>query len=96
MFNFKRSNVMWFCSNHKKLVNYPSIVADGINLNVMNKQKYLRVIFDPAFSWTNQVSKVCKRMPYYLHLITSHKRTLDAQLLKLLIDSLVFSHHEPQ
>ena len=31
-------------------------------------------------------------MPCYLYLITSHKRTLDAQLLKLLIDSLVFSH----
>ena len=74
-----------FCS-----YNYPSIIADGVNLKVMDKKKYLGVIFDPTLSCSIQC--LYKKMAYYLHLITSHKRTLDAQLLKLLIDSLVFSH----
>ena len=92
MLNFNKCNVIWFCGNHKKLEDYPPIVVDGVILKVVDKQKYLGVIFDPTLSWANQVSNVCRKMAYYLHLNSSHKRTLSMQLIKLLIDSLVFSH----
>ena len=39
---------MWFHGNHKKLANYPSIVADGVNLKIMDKQKYLGVLNFPG------------------------------------------------
>ena len=41
---------MWFRGNRKKLANYPSIVADGVNLKVVDKQKYLGIIFDSTLS----------------------------------------------
>ena len=74
------------------MADYPPIVVDGVTLKVVDKQKYLGVIFDPSLSMANEVSNVCKKMAYYFHLISSHKRILSTQLLNLLIDSLVFSH----
>jgi len=46
--NFNKSSVMctWFCGNCKKLADYPPIVVDGVTLKVVDKQKYLGVIFD--------------------------------------------------
>ena len=92
MLNFNKSNVLWFRENCKKLVDYPSIIVNGVILKVVDKQKCRGVIFDPTLSWAIQVSNVCKKMAYYLHLISSHKWTLSTQLIKILIDSLVFSH----
>ena len=66
-------------------------ISDSRMMLSFNKSSVMWVIFDPLLSWTNQVSNVCKKMALYLRLISSHKRILSTQLLKLLIDSLVFS-----
>ena len=56
------------------------------------KQKYLGLIFDNQLTWSNHVSNVCKKMSYYLHLVSLHRRVLPVRLIKLLMDSLVLSH----
>ena len=38
----------------------------------------------------HQVSETCRKMSYYLCLISSHKHCLSADLIKLLVESLVF------
>ena len=70
---------------HSRLVEQPDIVI----LQVTVKQKYLGLIFDNQLSWSSHVSHVCKKMAYYLHLVGLHKRILPANLIKLLMDSLV-------
>ena len=55
-------------------------------LRQVDKQKYLGVMFDTP-------KCVCKKwLSYYLHLINLHKHCLSPHLLKLLMESLVFSH----
>ena len=39
MLNFKKSNVMWFCGNRKKLADYPPIVVDEVILKMVDKQR---------------------------------------------------------
>ena len=39
---------MWFRGNLKKMADYPLIVVGGVTLKVVDKQKYLGVIFDPG------------------------------------------------
>ena len=59
------------------------------------QQTYLGLNFDTCLSWDNwdsQVSYVCKKMLYYLYLIKTHCKVLKYDVMKLLIESLVFSH----
>ena len=70
----------------------PSIYVDNIPLSVVSKQKYLGLIFDDALSWSHQVFKVCQSLSYYLHFLKKQKLIFKMDLLKLLIESLVFSH----
>ena len=69
-----------------------SLNSTDVVLRQVDKQKYLGVMFDTRLSWTHQVSNVCKKMAYYLHLINLHKHCLSPHLLKLLLESLVLSH----
>ena len=105
--NHSKSTVMWFKgSSRKKSFEFPNIVIDNTTLQVVTmqkfidnttlqvvtKQKYLGVIFDDCFVWNNHVSHICKKMSYYLYIISKHKQVLNSNLMKLLIDPLVFSH----
>ena len=90
--NMQKSSVMWFRGSSRKKVVFPDIVVNDIVLRQVDKQKYLGVMFDTRLSWTHQVSNVCKKMAYYLHLLNLHKHCLSPHLLKLLVESLVFSH----
>ena len=84
---------MWFSvPGHHKTVWLPSIYVDNIPLSVVFKQKYLRLMLDDALSWSHQVSKVCQLMSYYLYLLNKQKLIIKMDLLKLLIENLVFSH----
>ena len=49
MLNFNKSNIMWFRGNRKKLADYPPIVVDRVILKLVDKQKYLCMIFDPMY-----------------------------------------------
>ena len=80
---------MWFRVSSRKKVVFPDIFVNDVVLRPVDKQKYLGVMFD---TWTHQVSNVCKKMAYYLHLINLHKHCLSPRLIKLLMESLVFSH----
>jgi len=67
------------------------LIHDAI-LKPVDKQKYLGIMFDSGLSWIYQVSETCRKMSYYLYLISLHKHCLSADLIKLLVESLVFSH----
>ena len=47
--------------------------------------------FDPQLRWDIHINHVCKRMSYYLYLISYHRRQLPLQILKMLMDTLVLS-----
>ena len=75
--NHVKSNVTWFKTKSKRCLKYPSIFVHNTILKSVDKQKYLGIMFDSKLSWI---------------LISSHKHCLSAYLIKLLIESLVFSH----
>ena len=49
------------------------------------------MFFDPQLRWDVHVNNVCKKMSYYLYLISYHRRQLPLHVLKMLMDSLVLS-----
>ena len=67
-------------------------MVGSTKLQVATKQKYLGLMFDSTLSWSDQVSRTCQKMAYYLHLINRHRHVLPSYLIKLLLDSLVLSH----
>ena len=78
-------------SNHKQF-EFLDIVVDDTPVQVVTKQKYLGVILDDRLSWNHYVSHICKKMSYYLYGISKHRHMLSTNLMKLLIDPLVFSY----
>ena len=88
--NLKQSNVMWF-SIKQPSVPQPPILHDDTPLTVVDKQKYLGVTFDSRLTWSSHISKICGSMSYYLTLINSHGKYLPSTIVKMLIESLVFS-----
>ena len=91
--NYQKSSVMWFRPNGcvSKCL-YPDIIVDNTVLQVTEKQTYLGLVFDCNLSWCHHVANICKKMSYYLYLISSHRHVLSFQLLKMLSESLVLSH----
>ena len=88
-----KSTVMWLKgSSHKKSFEFPDIVIDNTTLQVVTKQKYLGIIFDDCFVWNHHIPHICKKISYYLYIISKHKQVLNSNLMKLLIDPLVFFH----
>ena len=83
-----------FKTKSKRCLEYPNILIHDTILKSVDKQKYLGIMFDSRLSciWIHQVSATCSKMSYYLYLIDSHKHCLSADLIKLLIESLVFPH----
>ena len=90
--NHGKSSVMWFKTKSKRCLEYPNIFVHDTIMKSVDKQKYLGIMFDSRLSWIHQVSEICSKMSYYLYLISSHKHCLSADLIKLLIESLVFPH----
>ena len=83
---------MWFrASSRSTGILYPPISIDGVELTVIEKQKYLELIFDCSLSWTHHVANVCSKMSYYLYLLGSHRHVIDYNLMKMLLESLVLS-----
>ena len=80
------------CGSKPNLRNVWNIQIHDAILKPVDKQKYLGIKFDSGLSWIYQVSETCRKMSYYLYLISSHKHCLSADLIKLLVESLVFSH----
>ena len=85
--NHSKSSVMWFKTKSKRCLEYPNIMIHDTILKSVDKQKYLGIMFDSRLSWIHQISESCRKMSYYLYLISSHKHCLSADLIKLLIES---------
>ena len=71
--NHSKSSVMWFKTKSKRCLEYPNILIHDTILKSVDKQKYLGIMFDSRLSWIHQVSETCRKMSYYLYLISSHK-----------------------
>ena len=90
--NVNKSSVMWFYIRQSKWkAPPPSVHLDGLQLKQVDHHKYLGIFFDPQLRWDAHVNNVCKRMSYYLYLISYHRRQLPSHILKMLMDTLVFS-----
>ena len=61
-------------------------------MSQVSTHKYLGVHIDECLKWNTHVSYLCKRMAYYLYLISCHRKVLPTFILKLLVESLVLSH----
>ena len=90
--NFRKSKVMWFSASLKKPVSLPEVVVSDKVLEVVDTQLYLGLMFDSKLSWESQVSHVCKKMSYYIYLLTRQRHIVSDELKRLLVDSLVSSH----
>ena len=75
--NIKKSCVIWFHTCRQKNQPYPDIMVDDVKLQVATKQKYLGLMFDSTLSWSDQVSRTCQKMAYYLYLINHHRHVPD-------------------
>ena len=62
------------------------------SLSQVSTHKYLGVQIDEHLRWNSHVSYLCKKMAYYLYLISPHHKVLSMFILKLLVESLVLSH----
>ena len=90
-FNIKKSSVMWFSTKSCNAVVQPQVLIDETPLLQVNTQKYLGVTFDSKLTWHSHVAAVYKSMAYYLYLIGCHSKSLPCEILKMLVESLVFS-----
>ena len=84
---------MWFSvKSCKSSTVVPRILLEGTPLENVDKQKYLGITIDSNLTWASHVANVCKKMAYYLYSIGCHQKALPGSIIKMLIDSLVFSH----
>ena len=90
--NLNKSNVMWFSVKHLA-TSPPPILLDSVPLSSVQKQKYLGVTFDTNLNWSSHVASVCRSMSYYLHLINCYVKSLSSDIIKMLVESLVFSRY---
>ena len=63
--NVKKSSIMWFTPKQASSVVLPPILVDGYQLQNVEKQKYLGILFDKNLQWGPQLSHVCKAVSYY-------------------------------
>ena len=70
-----KSSVMWFYIKQSKCrAPPPSVYLGGLLLQQVDRHKYFAaVFFDPQLRWDIHVNNVCKKMSYYLHLISYHR-----------------------
>ena len=66
--NIKKSCVIWFHTHRQRNQTYPDIMVDNAKLQVATKQKYLGLMSDSTLSWSDQDSRTCQKMAYYVTL----------------------------
>ena len=68
------------------------ILLKGTPLVNVSKQKCLKITTDSNLTWVYHVAIVCKKMSYYLYLIGCQQKVVPNNIIKILNDSLMFSH----
>jgi len=65
----------------------PPVLLDDSSLKEVASQRYmyLDVVFDSDLHWSSHVSALCRKIAYYLYLISYHQRNLPVAILKLLV-----------
>ena len=91
--NIAKSSLMWFKSK-RGVSAHPSVFIDGHQLQEVEKQKYLGVVFDNKLQWGPQVDYICKKASYFLYLLSIHHRSLTYDILKMLTESLILSRFD--
>ena len=92
--NVTKSSLMWFKSKHGSGVPHPPIYIDGHLLQEVEEQKYLGILFDSKLQWRSHLSYVCKKASYYLYLLSLHRKSLTFDILKMLVESLIFTRFD--
>ena len=91
--NIAKSSLMWFKSK-RGVSAHPSVFIDGHQLQEVEEQKYLGVVFDNKLQWGPQVDYMCKKASYFLYLLSIHRRSLTYDILKMLTESLILSRFD--
>ena len=68
----------------------PQVLIDETPLSQVDKQKYLGGVFDSKSTWSSHVAAICKSMACFVYLINFHSKSLPRELLKMLVESLIF------
>ena len=68
----------------------PPVAINETPMSHLSTQKYLGVIFDITLNFSSHVANICKSMAYYLYSI-NYRKILPTQVLKMLVESLIFS-----
>ena len=69
----------------------PSVLVNGSPLQEVETQKYLGIIFDNKLQWGAQLNNVCRKISYYLYMLSLHRKSLTFDVLKMLSESLILS-----
>ena len=92
--NITKSSLMWFKPKRDPSTSPPPVFIDGQQLQEVEEQKYLGIIFDSKLQWGPQVNYICKKASYYLYLLCSHRKSLTHDILKMLTESLILSRFD--
>ena len=61
---------MWFCPKKASGSACPPVLVSGNPLQEVETQKYLGIIFEKELKWGAQVSNACKKISYYLYILS--------------------------
>ena len=75
-------NTMWFNVCSTKCFKPPQILLNRSPLSQVSTHKYLGIQIDDHLKWHSHVSYLCKKMAYYLYLISHHHKVLPVPILK--------------
>ena len=92
-FNVQKSSVMWFCPKKASGSACPPVLVSGNPPQELETQKYLGIMFDKELKWGAQVSNVCKKISYYLYMLSVNRKSPTFEVLEMLTDheSLILS-----
>ena len=92
--NITKSSLMWFKSKQGCGVPHPPVFINGHLLQEVEEQKYLGIMFDSKLQWGSYINYICKKASYYLYLLSSHRKSLTFDILKMLAESLILSRFD--
>ena len=65
--NTSKSSLMWFKPKQSSCAPHPPVFIDNHQLQEIEEQKYLGIMFDSKLQWRSQINyNICKKVSYYL------------------------------
>ena len=75
--------MMWFKSKRGGNA-HPPIFIGGHQLQEVEEQRYLGVVFDNKLQWGPQVNYMCKKASYFWYLLSTHRRSLSEDACRII------------